>query len=190
MLSSNVEKEIKNKKEYFKDHVVEVIIESEYVKKYKFSNPNSSEYWFDLVCSDNMIAMMGDCYELMVNPGYGRDGLAFLRGSINSYGYFLEKCRYNKGLGDPLTEYSTEEANENIKRYIEDGYITSDDTKYLYGLDEGQFHGEFRYYEFCSEKQIDEPYSPRVLTSTTMLQIAGLMVFVEKYNELKGESSE
>lgn len=171
--------EIEEFKENFKDHEIIVVTDNEHVKKFIFKKPGTGTFEFSLVTADNLIAMTGDCYSLMITPGYGRCGFSFLRGSVNSVGYFLGKCPFNL----ELTKYSYDEAIHNIRTYVEEGYINQEDLDDVYNLDEGDLIGENNYYKFCNDHEIYEPSSPRVLTATTLLQLAGLQCFVEKYNE-------
>lgn len=168
-----------NFKENFKGHEIIILEDGQYTKHFVFKKGGTGTFSFDLVTAHNLIAMTGDCYSLMITPGYGRCGLAFLRGSINSEGYFLSKCPFK----EQLTEYSHQEAMHHIRVCVENEQITEEDLQDADWVDEDPFWGEFRYYEFCYEKDIDEPASPKVLTETTKLQLAGLQCFVEKYNE-------
>jgi hypothetical protein len=175
---------VKDKHHLFDGHVIKIIQETEHAKVYEFRNPNSWEFWFKLVCADNLIAMTGDAYSLFIEPGYGRDGLAFLRGSVRSEGYFLGKCPHD--FSSALTEFSREEALANFKSYLESGYV--DEEEYVEMCDElsdeGELRDEVSYYDICSDYEIDEPSSPRVLTNRVKIQLAGLQKFVEAYDKL------
>jgi len=168
----------------FNNHQITVIHESDKVKRYSFKQPDTGCYGFSLTCADNLIVMTGDCYSLLVEPGYGRDGLAFLRGSINSYGYFLSKCPLNM----EIKKYSPERALKLVKEYYKD-YLEKDLKEDELPCDfyEEGLRGEVAYWDFCHESEIDDPGCPTVYTGQTLLQIAGLMKFVEEYGKLSGE---
>ena len=85
---SNIEREkMDNLEQIFKDHEIEVIVDTPEVQRYKFSKPGTWMYGFFLTFSDNLIVLNGDIGTMIVEPGYGRNGLTFLRGSINSLDY-------------------------------------------------------------------------------------------------------
>jgi hypothetical protein len=173
------DKTIEECKKNFAKHVLTVICDHERVKRFQFRRPDSGMYGFSLTTADNLIVMNGDTYALMLEPGYGRQGLGWLRGSVDSVSYLLEKCPFRK----LLTEYSYEQAKENLQYYVTEEYLKQEDVDDLYGLDDGELYSEGRYYEFCHEKEIDEPMSPRRLTYTTLNQVAGLQCFVEAYEK-------
>lgn len=78
--------------EAFKDHKITVLTNNKNVQAFECRNGDGSWcYGFRVVFSDNLICMYGDCGELVVNPGYGRQGIRWMRGSIKSKGYFFEK---------------------------------------------------------------------------------------------------
>lgn len=171
-------------KKNFSKHVLTIIHESDDVKRYQFRQPDTGCYGFNLVTSDNLIQMNGDCYSLTVHPGYGRSGLGFLRGSIDSYDYFLSKVPYyNK---NSLTEYNYQEAKKNLKEMAE-MYEKKFDRDWLYNLDDSEWYSEFKYYELCNELNFEEPYSPRVMNGRTIMQLAGLRAFVEAYEKSEGK---
>jgi hypothetical protein len=179
---------IKEKKKYFERHELTVICNHDKVKRFQFRQPDTGCYGFNLTTADNLIVMNGDCYTLILEPGYGRDGFWFLLGSISrDWGYLLGKCPFRSK--DILTEYSYDQAMENLKYYVENEYITREQADYCYGLDDGEFYGEPAYYKFCLDHDIDEPMSPRALTDTTLLQIAGLQAFADKYEEMFPEKT-
>ena len=181
MASRDDKEEIKKKRESFKDHVITEICNSNNVRRYKFANPETWCYGFFVTTADNLIVMNGDCYTLILEPGYGRDGLYFLINNIRrDWDYLLGKCP----LRMTLTEYSYDQAMENLDYYLENEYITKEQYDSAYGLDEGELYSEGKYYEFCHEHYIDDPMSPRRLSSTTLLQIAGLQVFAEKFEQM------
>lgn len=127
--------------------------------------------------------MQGDCYSLLIEPGYDRNGLAFLRGSVKSEGYFLGKCPFNSDL---LTEVKYDTALENFNSEHVGGSLTDEELEQITEElnADGGIYTEASYYELCSEYNIDEPSSPRVLTSRTKLQLAGLQCFVEAYDKM------
>lgn len=174
--------------EYFKNHELTIIHESKEVKRYQYMQPDTGCYGFSLTCADNLIVMNGDCYTFIAEPGYGRCGLAFLRGSVKSVSYLLSKCPLRK----ELTEYKYEHALEDMENDLKSGY--GDDyeesgkeifEEFKDGLsDEDGSYGEMKYWELCSSLDIDEPPYATRMTSTTKMQIAGLMCFVEAYNKM------
>jgi len=177
-------------KENFKNHEITVICEHKEVQRFQFRNPLDGNYGFNITCADNLIALTGDIYELMITQGYSRSGLAFLLSHVtrDPWYYFLSKVSNR----DSLSEYSYKKAIENLESNFDDGYFddndeikTKDDFKNLHMMDEGEYWGEHAYYSFCNEHDICEPLSPKVLTATTVLQIAGLQCFVEAYEKLK-----
>lgn len=185
----NYEETIINCKKNFSRHELKVICDNEKVKRFQFRRPDSGCYGFNLTTADNLIVMNGDTYTLIIEPGYGREGLGFLLGSINSLGYFLSKCPFRSWGKDVLTEFSHDKALENLKYYIENEYVTKEQVDDICGLDDGEWHGEHAYYEFCNKYNIDEPMSPRVLTHTTLNQVAGLRCFAEQYEKFNADKS-
>lgn len=177
-------KEVEKCKKYFDRHEINTIIDQDGVSRFSFRRPDSGMYGFALTCADNLIVMNGDCYSLLVEPGYGRNGLGFLLSNVcrDPFYYFLSKVPLC--VKDSIKEYSPEKAKDNINEYVKEGYITEQDLDDWEGHDEGGKYGEFKYYEFCHEKQIDEPSSPYIVDSQTILQIAGLQCFVEQYRKL------
>lgn len=173
------EERIDQYRENFKEHEIQTIEDGKHVKIFKFAKPGTNTFSFTLVCSDNLIAMTGDCYPFMSLPGHGRDGLSFLRGAINSLGYFLEKCPESFLTSEYCSDYAMELLVEEVKSEV----ITQDQLDGCYGLDEGEVQGEAAYYEFCYSNDIEEPSRPRILKSSTLNQIAGLRCFVEKYEQ-------
>jgi hypothetical protein len=174
------DEKIAKAKENFKDHEIQEMEMAPTIKKFRFVNPKDSCYWFELILADNLILMTGDCYTFIAEPGRGRDGLAFLRGSVKSVGYFLEKCPFQQ----ELSEYNKERAQENFKDEMENESITAEQYEEILELfpDQGPVYDEGKYYEICYEHGIDEPSSPRSLKSRTILQLAGLQAFIEKYD--------
>lgn len=172
---------IEKAKTNFIDHEIQEIEITPTMKKFRFQNPKEACYWFELILADNLILMTGDCYTFIAEPGRGRDGLAFLRGSIHSVGYFLEKCPFQQ----ELSEYNKERAEENFKYEMENEYITTEQYNEIIENfpDQGPVHDEGKYYEICYEYGIEEPASPRALKNKTILQLAGLQMFVEAYNK-------
>ena len=170
---------IKECRNNFDKHELTIIHESISVKRYLFRDPKTWCFGFYLTCADNLIVMNGDTYSLLVEPGYGRDGLAFLRGAIDSYDYFLSKCP----LKMEVKEYSHSYAMELLKEDVENEYISQEQLDDAYGLDEGEFRGEIAYWDFCYEHNLDDPCSPRTYTRTTLNQIAGLRCFIDKYDK-------
>lgn len=180
---------MRRKEEYpldnFKNHVLTIIHEHESVKRYQFKQPDTGCYGFNLTCADNLMIMTGDCYTMVIEPGYGRCGLAFLRGSIKSLDYFLGKSPFREQMSEYKHEYALEDMKEYIKDYYEDGYEDKWlDFKGRLNGEDGPY-GEASYYEACSYTDIDEPPRARRMTSTTKMQIAGLMAFVEAYEKVK-----
>lgn len=188
----NLEERLNKCKENFKHHEITIICDHEKVQRFQFRNPNDGNYGFSITCADNLIALTGDIYDLMITQGYNRSGLAFLLNHVtrDPWYYFLSKVS-NKNK-ESLTEYSYDKAIENLELNFDEGCFddnddikTKDDFKHILYLDEGEFWGLHAYYKFCSENNICEPYDSKVWTGTTILQIAGLQCFVEAYNKLK-----
>ena len=173
-------------REIFDEHEVTELLVTDEVQKYMFRKPDSGMYGFSVISSDNLLYMNGDIGPFLVTPGYGRNGLKFLRGSINSTGYFLEKVPYE--FKRQLTVFSMHEAKEAIKEYATEdyGYLTKEEAdKIMQELYEcngfcGPDEVERRYYELCMAHDIDEPSSPRVLSVHIEIVLMGLRCFLEK----------
>lgn len=182
-------KEVEKRKEIFSKHEIHTIVDQNGVTRFSFRRPDSGMYGFSLTCADNLIVMNGDCYSLLVEPGYGRNGLAFLLSNVcrDPFYYFLSKVP--NGFRDGLTEYSSEKAEEHIKYYIEECEYKLDLSEWVGRGEDGKY-GEWKYYEFCHDNNVDEPMDPRILDSQTILQIAGLQCFVEQYKSLNNITEE
>ena len=102
--------------EAFKNHKVTVLCNTPEVQMFRCQKPGTWVYGFQVVCADNMICLTGDIDSILIEPGYGRNGTKFLRGSINCEGYFLEKVRNTKNH----TEYDADYAIEYLQCLIKD----------------------------------------------------------------------
>ena len=182
------EKIINKCKANFENHKIETVLSNDKENVYRFLFRQSDTWCFgmELTFAPNLIVVTGDCGDILLAPGYGRCGLSFLKGSIGSYDYLLGKSPFH-GNRNPLKDYSYNQAMQNLKYEVECGSITGDDIEEAHHLDDYYFHGMYHYYEFCHDKEIDEPCSPEVFCHSTLNMIAGLMVFVNKYNEICGE---
>lgn len=169
-------------KENFSKHQIFTIHSNDQVQVFLFRKPDSWSNGFQLVCTDNTILMNGDCWSLLIEPGYGRSGLAFLRGSVFDVSYFLSKCPFR----DEVKEFSRERALENIEYYHENEYLTDDQYEDFIErfTDKGEFYDIVSYYELCHEYEIDEPMGVKVLKHRTLNQIAGLQCFVREYEKM------
>ncbi len=209
-MSDDIEK---IKKETFSNHVVD-LEKSEMgtaVQTFRFAKPDTGMYSMQITCGVNLITITGDCYSLMVTPGYGRSGLGFLRGSITSVGYFLEKVPYelSEGLKGFSNELATEYIGDHYKcKFDDEDYDFLEDTvQYMYdkgtdecvkdeltaaldkyleeeipSFDNGDVMGLADYYNHCYMLDIDEPSDPTQLKPRVYLQLAGLRAFVEYFD--------
>lgn len=179
-MTFNASEEVEKCKRLFNNHLITKIADQNGVYRFSYRRPDSGTYGFALTCADNLIIMNGDCYSLLVEPGYGRNGLAFLLSNVtrDPFYYFLSKVPHC--VKDSIKEYSKEKAEQNLREYVKEEYITEEDLEDWEDEFEGKY-GEMKYYEFCHEKQIEEPSSPNILDGQTILQIAGLQCFVEQY---------
>lgn len=176
--------------ETFKDHEITVIIDTPEIQRFKFSKPGTWMYGFFLTCSDNLIILNGDINTLVVEPGYGRNGLAFLRGSVNSTDYFLGKVPYN--YRESLVEYKQEYAIEDMEEWHQLEYINDaqwEDFKERLSDEDGQY-GQSKYYELCSRLGIEEPPRATRMSPQTILQVAGLMAFIHKLDKESDKQKE
>lgn len=172
------------KKTIFDKHEITVICDTDSIKRFKFSAPDTWCYGFFLTTSDNLIVMNGDIGTLVVEPGYGRDGLAFLRGSLKSTGYFLSKIPYP--FKDATTEYCRKLALEGIKEFFENDYISEAQLKDFEEQLTDDYSGEYaemKYYELCYELKIEEPPRATKRTGQTEVQLLGLEKFLEKLDK-------
>ena len=180
---------MKTKEEYpldiFKKHVLTIIHESDAVKRYQFKQTDTWNCGFNLTCADNLIVMNGDCYTLILEPGHGRCGLAFLRSSVKNVDYFLSKCPLRENLSEYKYEYALEDVKEYLEDYCDDeekGAEVFEQFKDDLNSEDGKY-GEFQYYKTCAGmEELDEPPCATRMTGTTKMQIAGLMSFVEAYS--------
>ena len=187
-------------KQAFLEHTVNVIENTKNVQVFKFQKPGTWVYGFQLVCADNMICVTGDVYSMLVEPGYGRSGLAWMRGSINSESYFLEKIR----ITDQYEEFCQEKAAAFLKDRIKEVQDELNDS--LEGeTDEGEIRllkntaeekiesindipldvGPHKFLEECHELELfDETPNVMKLSSETLYQLEGLRAFCRKLDEM------
>lgn len=147
----------------FEKHQLTVVENTESVQMFVCRKPGTGVYGFQVVCADNVICLTGDIYSLLVEPGYGRNGTKFLRGSIESESYFLSKVRFGK---DDLDEFTVDKAREALK-YEREQYADSPDVLRLLdkaeeGLQEDGKYGHMKFCEAWYEAGLDD--MPNVLT--------------------------
>lgn len=166
-------------KQAFLKHEIKIIENTKNVQMFLCANPESWLYKFQLVCADNMICMTGDVYSMLVEPGYGRSGLAWMRGSINSEDYFLEKIRITKDY----TEYCPQLARDAVDHLIREAGDDEDQTEAFGEIssDEGEAKFHESWYEYSDQ---DEAPNVRRLTTTTIYQLEGLRWFCKKLDEM------
>lgn len=189
-------------KKYFEHHKIRVIENTKNVQMFVCKKPGEHEFWFQVVCAENTVAVTGDCGSMLQEPGYGRSGLACMRGSLRSESYFLSKIRDSKDY----EEYDEEDARAQVaellkdhnERYAKDREENKDDHDALEELEkkhESRLQeiesivcdmGEYKFQETWNEVDHDGgdiPTSTK-LTSQTLLILAGLNKFCELLDEM------
>ena len=148
----------------FADHKLKIICNTKEVQMFECRNKDGSWcYGFRAVFADNLICMHGDCGELLINPGYNRDGLRWMRGSINSIGYFREK--FDQPYVEDTREFSNDIAVDNLLGCIHDD-IEEVVESYQYELKliekclETEFETEYEFHRYAfDECACDEPWT-------------------------------
>ena len=170
----------------FEKHELKIVENTDHIQMFICRKPNDSTFAFQVVCANNMVCLTGDIYSMLVEPGYGRNGTMFLRGSINSEGYFLGKIRLGR---DDHTKYSVEEAQriiDNEREQYKDSPEVLDQLDDILIGDEGKY-GEFKFYESWYDAGLDECPNPKVLTAQTIYQLEGLKWLANKLDEINFE---
>lgn len=173
-IEDNFTAQRKRAAEAFKDHEIRVLVNTPEVQSFECRNKNGSWcYGFRVVCSDNLICMYGDIGELMFLPGYNRQGVKWLRGSIDSEGYFFEKL--DRPYITDAREFSTENAinaifsslyGDDIDEILE---YQQPELNMLKDLFDGDIEFEHEFYERAYYKySIDE--TPRPTSSRFSLE--------------------
>ena len=167
-------------KTVFDNHEIKTVCDHSAVKRFTFRRSDSGEYGFAVTFADNLIVMNGDIGTMVVEPGYGRDGLAFLRGSLKSPSYFLSKVPHE--IRQSMKEYKREYAIESMREWLEAEYINKKQFEEFCEelCTEDGTYGEMKYYELCYEMNIEEPPTPTRLKSQTEIQLVGLEKFLER----------
>lgn len=172
-------------KENFSDHEIKIIHQSEDFSRIKFSRPNTWMYGMFITTADNLIVVNGDCGTLVLEPGYGRNGLSFLKGSIDSAYYLLGKTPFKNEIKEYSPEYAKSLLYERLEEYKEE--YPEKYTKFKKKLKDihlDDWDGEQNYYRFCHENDFDDdPWCPKVLNHFVLNIIAGLKVMVKKMEE-------
>lgn len=173
----------------FKDHQVRVLTNNEHVQAFECRNKNGSwQYGFRVICADNLITMYGDVGELVVLPGYNRDGVRWLRGSIDSKSYFVEKIDGPYRKDD--VEFSRENAIDAIFGYIYDDLdeveeYQQNDLNLLNDCLNDEFEHENQFYEKgYYEYDMDEMPSPTRATANFEYRYQALKRLCELLDEI------
>jgi len=180
-------KEIEKLKQEFNNYKITVIENTPNVQVFLAKMPNTSSFSFQVVIASNMIAMSGDIYNLMINPGYGR-GIGWLRSSINSPIYVREKMP-RQFYSD--REWESEDAKKALKEYLDQKTQDDPETKekndeileeckYYVGIDQ-------LFYSFCTNNGIDEPYDiyKGNISHQQIFQLAALTWFCEELDRME-----
>lgn len=171
----------------FKDHEVKILENTENVQMFRCQKPGTWTYGFIVVCTDSMICLTGDICEMLVCQGYGRNGSAFLRGSVKSEEYFLSKVPNRREIH---TEYKAQYAREVVSQMRND---FSDDPDWLKKLDELEigedgYYGEFKFHESWADAGLDEHPHVRKITAQTRYQLTALQWLARKLDEMDFKS--
>lgn len=169
-------------KKNFKDHTIKVIHEDKDkdIHIFRFSKPGTSMYGFNLTIHGHTLVLTGDIGDLLIRPT--QLGMDHLLNSIEDFSYYFPS-KIPNGYRDCIKEYDRDTAEEMIDEWISEGYLEGIDKEDLDWLsDEGQY-GEFKFGEFCYNNDIESSV-PRKYKHSYLNQVAGLMVFVERYKEL------
>lgn len=158
----------------FENHQLQVLADTPEVRRYYFGRKETNTYSFTLTTANNLIVLTGDIGTLIIEPGYDRDGLSFMRRSLNSEDYFLSKAP--REIRTALTEYCPAYALEDIKEWLDLEYIKEEIYKEFLdrlGDETGQY-GESKYWELCYDLGIEEPPRATRMHPQVKLQLAGL----------------
>lgn len=173
----------------FKDHTIKVLTNNEHVQAFECRNKSGSWcYGFRVVCSDNLICMYGDIGELVVLPGYNRDGIRWLRGSLKSKDYFVSK--FDRVYYKDASEFNQENAIEAVLGYIYDDLeeveeYQQGELNLLNDCLDGVFETEEKFYEAAYyDYDLDEPPTPRRATVNFEYRYAALQRLCELLDEI------
>ena len=161
----------------FKDHKVQVIVNTPEIQAFNCNKPETNVFAFRIVISDNCIAMNGDIGELMICPGYGR-GIRWLRGSIGSVYYVLEKVphnfltkEWNPGEASKSMQNMIDEEDSEKYKDIYQGIKDSVDSESIYSME--------TFVSAWHHNELDEPPDMETLTRRTWLQLSAITWLTE-----------
>lgn len=164
-------------REDFKDHEVTILVNTPEIQAFDCSKPESNIFAFRIVITDNCIAMNGDIGELMICPGYRRS-IRWLRGSIGSIGYVLEKVPYNFRT----KEWNEKEAAKSMQRMIDEE--ESEEHKAAYqeikeSIECGTIYSQEKFSEEWNEREYDDTPDMETLTIRTWIQLSAITWLTE-----------
>ncbi len=161
----------------FKDHKVTVIANTPEIQAFNCSKPETNVFAFRIVITDNCIAMNGDIGEIMICPGYGR-GIRWLRGSIESIGYVLEKVPYNFRT----KEWNEKAASEKMQRMIDYEDDEKRDTEYQVikgAIGFGTIYSQEGFSTEWNERGYDDTPDMETITCRTWIQLSAITWLTE-----------
>jgi hypothetical protein len=177
--------------ENFKDHEINIITNTKDVKVFYSARPKNLSFSFQLVFADNLIAMSGDIYSLMINPGKGRS-LGWLRGSIGSLSYVREKMP--KQFHNDR-DWKSDSAKKALKEYLDqdskDNPENEEKNNNISEYTDYNAENEHDFYDYCYKNGIEEPYYiyNGDVSNVQMLQLAALTWFCKKLDEIGFEGA-
>ena len=177
--------------EAFKDHEVRVITNTPEIQAFECRNKNGSWcYGFKVICADNFISMYGDLDTLTFLPGYNRDGLRWMRGSINSRSYFFEKL--DSAHREKVKHYDIQYAIDAVLSHIyyddmdEVVEYNQQELNLLYDCFEENVEREHEFYEKAYyDYNMDEAPIPTCSRSTLEYRYQALKKFCELLDEIE-----
>lgn len=166
----------------FKNHQLEVIENSPDIQIFECRNESKSwNYGFRVITSDNTICLTGDVGELLVTPGYNREGLYWMLGSIHDFYYF--KSKFADAYFRYFQEFDKDTLIVNVASYIPDDLQDaiesfSQEIRLLERCLGEEFETPEQYYTVAySELGIDEPTSPFKIKSGLWYRYEALKKF-------------
>lgn len=174
----------------FTKHTLEVVANTGQVQMFICRKPDTSEFSFQVVCADNMICLTGDVYSMLVEPGYGRSGLSWMRGSIDSESYFLGKIKNDRHHYDFDPKKVKKALLETAKQYYEEGEENEHYNSILsvvekLGEDDKGHYGEQRFYDLWYKAGLDEAPNLLELTPQTIYQLTAIQTLCRLLDETK-----
>lgn len=180
----------KHAMEAFKDHKVTVLCNTPEVQMFRCQKLGTWVYGFQVVCADNTICLTGDIGSILIEPGYGRNGTKFLRGSVNSESYFLGKIRNTEAHTEYDGQYAREYLQDCIKnaKEQEESDLVEKYQNVLEAIEDDGNFGEHRFHEVWSNNDLDDHPDMRVMSSQAIFQMEAMKMLAARLEEMNFEN--